>query len=361
MDASAATSYVDAQRALDPLFGAGRRYYWKGLYLDGLGDDAIDLITERALQSPSPHSPIVVRHLGGAMGRVPAEATAFGDRSAPFHLSVDATWDDPAHDALNVLWTREFIAAAQRFSSGKLYLNFAGMLEEGEAGLRTTFGRNYGRLVDVKTAYDPGTSSGSTPTSPRGRRRSGSADGDARGDPARIAAAPDEGDQADTRPARHRGGRRRRRTARAAPRADRPRARRGAAPPAPSAVRRRVPAGGAATRIVPPGGALSGAIRDGPRRNRFVVARRQARVAPTVGRTHGTPSRIIRRAGPAAEVRIATANRGATSVRRRRGTVTSGSGGGAGAPMTTTSLQPGTTPVPARPARSAASRSPATP
>ena len=156
VDASAPTSYVDAQRALDPLFGAGRRYYWKGLYLDGLGDDAIDLITERALQSPSPHSPIVVRHLGGAMGRVHAEATAFGDRSAPFHLSVDATWDDPAHDALNVLWTREFIAAAQRFSSGKLYLNFAGMLEEGEAGLRTTFGRNYGRLVDVKTAYDPG-------------------------------------------------------------------------------------------------------------------------------------------------------------------------------------------------------------
>ena len=155
VDASAATTYVEEQRALDPLFGAGRRYYWKGLYLDALGDDAIDVITERALQSPSPHSPIVVRHLGGAMGRVPAEATAFGDRSAPFHLSVDATWDDPAHDALNVLWTREFIAAAQRFSSGKLYLNFAGMLEEGEAGLKTTFGRNYGRLVEAKTAYDP--------------------------------------------------------------------------------------------------------------------------------------------------------------------------------------------------------------
>lgn len=155
VDASGPTTYLEEQRALDPLFGAGRRYYWKGLYLDALGDDAIDVITERALQSPSPHSPIVVRHLGGAMGRVPAEATAFGDRSAPFHLSVDATWDDPDEDALNVLWTQEFIAAAQRFSSGKLYLNFAGMLEEGDAALRTTFGRNYARLVDVKTAYDP--------------------------------------------------------------------------------------------------------------------------------------------------------------------------------------------------------------
>jgi hypothetical protein len=65
---------------------------------------------------------------------------------------VDATWDDPAHDTLNVMWAREFVNAAGRFSSGRGYLNFAGMLEEGDAALRTNFGRNYARLMDVKTA-----------------------------------------------------------------------------------------------------------------------------------------------------------------------------------------------------------------
>jgi FAD/FMN-containing dehydrogenase len=155
LDASGVVDYVELQSSLDAFLPAGRRYYWKGLYLDGFDDAAIDLITERALAKPSLDSLIMVRQLGGAMGRVPAEATAFGDRSAPFHLSIDATWDAPEDDALNVEWAKSFWAAARPFSSGQVYFNFAGLLEEGDEAVRTSFGRNYERLVDVKTAYDP--------------------------------------------------------------------------------------------------------------------------------------------------------------------------------------------------------------
>jgi FAD/FMN-containing dehydrogenase len=155
VDASGAAPYLELQSSLDPLFPAGDRYYWKGLYLNRLDEEAIDMITEHSLATPSLRSPIVVRHLGGAIGKVPAEATAFGDRSAPFHLSIDATWTDPADDARNIDWTRAFWAAAQPFSSGQVYFNFAGMLEEGATAIRTSYGRNFERLVDVKTAYDP--------------------------------------------------------------------------------------------------------------------------------------------------------------------------------------------------------------
>ena len=96
-----------------------------------------------------------MRQLGGAMGRVPAEATAFGDRSAPFHLSIDASWIAVEDDERNIEWARSFWTAAQRFSSGQVYFNFAGLLEEGDAAIRTSYGRNYERLVDVKTAYHP--------------------------------------------------------------------------------------------------------------------------------------------------------------------------------------------------------------
>lgn len=140
--ASAVTTHLEAQRALDPLFAAGRRHHWTGLHLDALDDAAIDLVTEHALQAPSPHSLTVLRHLGGVVARVPADATAFGDRSAPFHLSIDATWDDPAHDVLNVLWALELLEAARPFSSGKASLDFAGMLEDADAALRATLGRN---------------------------------------------------------------------------------------------------------------------------------------------------------------------------------------------------------------------------
>ncbi|HYO19850.1 MAG TPA: BBE domain-containing protein [Dermatophilaceae bacterium] len=50
---------------------------------------------------------------------------------------------------------RAFWNAAQPFSSDRVYSNFDGYLEEGEAAVRSTFGRNYQRLVDVKTTYDP--------------------------------------------------------------------------------------------------------------------------------------------------------------------------------------------------------------
>jgi FAD/FMN-containing dehydrogenase len=98
---------------------------------------------------------IVVRQLGGALGRVAADATAFGDRSAAFNVSVDSTWDDAGADAANVDWTRSFWDELHRFSSGQAYLNFPGLIEEGQALMRASFGSNYERLVDIKTAYDP--------------------------------------------------------------------------------------------------------------------------------------------------------------------------------------------------------------
>jgi FAD/FMN-containing dehydrogenase len=155
VDQSGRVSYLDLQSSLDPAFPAGLRYYWKALYTDGLDDDLIDLLVSRAAEQPSPVNMIVVRQLGGAIARVPADATGFGDRSASFNVSVDATWDDPAGDDANVQWTRAVWDDLHRFSTGQAYLNFPGLLEEGQALMRASFGSNYERLVDVKTAYDP--------------------------------------------------------------------------------------------------------------------------------------------------------------------------------------------------------------
>ena len=44
----------------------------------------------------------------------------------------------------------------QQFSHGRVYLNFPGQGEEGEALLRASYGdANYERLVELKTKYDP--------------------------------------------------------------------------------------------------------------------------------------------------------------------------------------------------------------
>jgi FAD/FMN-containing dehydrogenase len=43
-----------------------------------------------------------------------------------------------------------------KYSSGGLYLNFAGLGEEKEALVKAAYGANYERLAELKAKYDPG-------------------------------------------------------------------------------------------------------------------------------------------------------------------------------------------------------------
>ena len=155
LDMSDTVEYVDLQQALDPLFPAGLRYYWKALYLEALTDEAIDAIASWSAERPSPRTIVVLRHLGGTIGRVGAEETAFGDRDAEFMLSIDSTWSDPGDDERNIAWTRDFWEDMRRFARGKAYFNFPGLLEEGDSGVRESYGANYDRLARIKAKYDP--------------------------------------------------------------------------------------------------------------------------------------------------------------------------------------------------------------
>ena len=113
VDMSGPVDYLDFQSSLDPFFPAGRRYYWKALYLDGLSDAAIDTTVEWSDRRPSNDTLVIIRHCGGAISRVGAEETAFGDRSSEWMLSIDSTWREPADDEANIAYTREFWDAAR--------------------------------------------------------------------------------------------------------------------------------------------------------------------------------------------------------------------------------------------------------
>ena len=130
-------------------------YYWKSLYLDRLDDEAIGAMVANAKNRPSPLTPLIVRHLGGAISRVPEDATAYGNRVAQFNLSIDSTWEDPIQSERSIAWTREVWTKMRQFSDGGIYLNFAGFLEEGEKLLHEAHGENYERLVALKNKYDP--------------------------------------------------------------------------------------------------------------------------------------------------------------------------------------------------------------
>jgi FAD/FMN-containing dehydrogenase len=70
-------------------------------------------------------------------------------------VSFNGAWSDPADNDRNIAWARGAWAAMQRYSSGGLYLNFAGFGEEQDDQVRAGYGVNYDRLVQIKTKYDP--------------------------------------------------------------------------------------------------------------------------------------------------------------------------------------------------------------
>ena len=98
---------------------------------------------------------VAIWHYGGAMTRKGNDETAFTERDAPFLLSVDAVWNDPKDTKDVVSYSRNFLDAVNAHSPGGLYVNFAGLGEEGEALVKSAYGHNYAKLEALKNKYDP--------------------------------------------------------------------------------------------------------------------------------------------------------------------------------------------------------------
>jgi len=156
-DLSQAMPYRIAQSEFDPFFPKGQvQNYWKSLYLDDVSIDARRLIADRANHRPDPLTLVHVPMLGGAMGRVDADATAYGDRSAGYMLSFDGGWSDPADNDDNIAWVRSaWDRATQLDVASGTYLNFGGDRDIDDRHRERAFGRNLDRLREVKREYDP--------------------------------------------------------------------------------------------------------------------------------------------------------------------------------------------------------------
>ena len=125
----------------------------RSVMLDELDDETIDLILERVAAPSSPTAITEVRVLGGAMARVPADATAFAHRDARVLLALITPFDDPAEAPIHEAWTQSYIDEVAAKGTG-VYSNFLG----GDAGARIREAypdATYARLAEVKRAYDP--------------------------------------------------------------------------------------------------------------------------------------------------------------------------------------------------------------
>ena len=159
---SAATPLVDlvgpmpypvVNSLLDAGFPKGARNYWKSAFFKELSAEAVDTLIDCFRRTPSTMTGIIVEHFHGAVTRIAATDTAFPHRDPGYNLVLATQWLSPAEDEANIEWTRETFDAVSPFTADVAYVNYLNA-DEGDR-VRTAYGPNWERLVELKRRYDP--------------------------------------------------------------------------------------------------------------------------------------------------------------------------------------------------------------
>lgn len=118
-------------------------------------DAAIDAILEAVSNASSPSSAVMLRALGGAIARVPAEETAFSHRDKPLYFAVNNSWENTsdAQTELHTAWTESLWQQLAPHAAGA-YMSF--LADEGEERVRSAFtADHFARLTRIKRQFDP--------------------------------------------------------------------------------------------------------------------------------------------------------------------------------------------------------------
>ena len=143
-------SYLEAQAAggflLTPV-----AHFQTDLVLAELNEAAIAAITT-AISNAPPTCKLIIVPLRGAVSRVSVNAMAFALRQPGYEIDITGVWNTPAHKADVVRWVQATRDTLQPFAHG-VYVNQLG--DTSDQLVRSAYGPNYPRLVEIKKKYDP--------------------------------------------------------------------------------------------------------------------------------------------------------------------------------------------------------------
>ena len=146
----------------DEMGGDGEEYHplavSKNLLIDRVDRPTAELIMDRLEKSDAAMRVAQIRVMGGAMARVPWDATAFAHRNFKVLINVAAFYTDEADRVEKQAWMEE-LSAAILASSGATstcaYVNFVN--DEGPERVHDIYpDETYARLAEIKRRYDPG-------------------------------------------------------------------------------------------------------------------------------------------------------------------------------------------------------------
>lgn len=123
------------------------------MFVDVVDRRAAEIIVDHLGASTAPMAVTQLRVLGGAVARVPADATAYAHRASRIMVNVAAVYGRPDEAAVHAAWVADLAKALRQGDTGA-YVNFLG--DEGEARVRDAYpGATWDRLAAIKRRYDP--------------------------------------------------------------------------------------------------------------------------------------------------------------------------------------------------------------
>jgi hypothetical protein len=123
------------------------------MFIDHVNTSVAKTIIDALESSDAPMRVAQLRVLGGAVARVPDDATAYAHRKSRIMVNVAAFYSGEEDKQVREEWVDNFAAALNQGNSGA-YVNFLG--NEGEERVRSAYpGPTWDRLAAIKARYDP--------------------------------------------------------------------------------------------------------------------------------------------------------------------------------------------------------------
>jgi FAD/FMN-containing dehydrogenase len=123
------------------------------IFMDGVDDRTAEHIVERVQASTAQMAATQLRVLGGAMARVPANATAFAHRDKRILANVATIYERPDERPVHAEWVDE-LARDLQTADGAAHVGFLG--DEGDERVAAAYpGSTWDRLREIKARYDP--------------------------------------------------------------------------------------------------------------------------------------------------------------------------------------------------------------
>jgi len=148
-----AMDYVDIQKSWDNTDPRNEGQYLKSGFINDFPAELADKMIDGFEGDPGRNTTMFFQHSGGAIARVPADATAFAHRKSQANMFVTVSWPLENDAAPHVNYIRSYWKDLEPYTDG-WYTNEAS--DESQRVLHANYQGNFERLLKVKNEYDPG-------------------------------------------------------------------------------------------------------------------------------------------------------------------------------------------------------------